>query len=518
MNFFLLLPFLTTFTSGLKNGQCAFPRGKALGGTSVINGMLYTRGSKEDFDHWGELGNYGWEYDEHVLPAFKKSEKAMLKHYHKPQFHNSSGLLGVEHNPYKTPIADIFIKGNKAMGLEEIDYNADENIGVAHLQTNTLKGRRHSAYKAFIKPALNRKNLHIMLNTRVTKVLIDSKTKIAQGVEFVRKKRRMVIKARKEVILSAGSFHSPQLLMLSGIGPKADLERIGVPLLQDLPVGKEMYDHISFPGLLFVTNLTNPRAQLFAIKNIIPMVSDYIRGEGFMTVANGVEALGFIKTPTSNSPSPRLPDVELILLSLVPNTDDGYAVKESERLQASIYDAVYKPLEGKSVFNFLIVLALFHPKSVGYLELKNRDPFNSPRFYANFFKEPEDVETLLEALKYTMQLIETEPFKKIGTKVHDIPIPSCASHGFGSDNYWRCAIRTFCVSLHHQVGTCKMGPSRDPTAVVSPELKVYGVKRLRVVDTSIIPESTTSHTNAASFMIGERAADFVKKDWKNSER
>ena len=512
---FVSVPSITNITTGLKNGQCAFPRGRALGGTSVINGMLYTRGSREDFENWVKLGNYGWDYNKYVLPAFKKSERAMLKHYHNPVYHNSSGLLSVEHNPFKTPIADIFIKGNKAMGLNEIDYNADENIGIAHLQANTLKGRRHSAYKAFIKPALHRKNLHIMLNTRVTKVLIDSNSKVAQGVELSRKNRRMIIKARKEVILSAGTFHSPQLLMLSGIGPKVELKRLGVPLLQDLPVGKEMYDHISFPGLLFKTNLTNPLAQLFSIKSMIPMAADYLRGEGFMTVANGVEALGFIKTPTSNSPSPRLPDVELILLTLVPQSDGGYAIEESERLQASIYDAVYKPLENESVYSFMIVLSLFHPKSVGYLELKDRNPFNSPRFYANFFKDAQDVETLLESLKYTLQLIETEPFKKINTKINDIPIPSCAIHGFGSDDYWRCAIRTFCVSLHHQVGTCKMGASSDPTAIVSPELKVYGVKRLRVVDTSIIPVSTTSHTNAASFMIGERAADFIKNDWEN---
>lgn len=479
----------------------------------MINGMLYTRGSKEDFDHWVELGNYGWDYDKYVLPAYKKHERAVLKYYHKSQYHNSSGELSVEHNAYKTPIADIFVEANKAMGLNVIDYNSDENIGVSHLQANTLKGRRHSAYKSFIEPVLGRKNLHIMLNTRATKVLINPKTKVAYGVEMYRKGRRISVTARKEVILSAGSFHSPQLLMLSGIGDKNDLKRLGVPVVQHLPVGKEMYDHISFPGMLFVTNLTNPRSEFFGPKNLISFISEYARGEGFMTVPNGVEALGFIKTPTSNSPHPRLPDVELILLALVPQTDNGYAVTTSEKLQPAIYDQVYRPLEGETTYSFLIVVELFHPKSVGYLELRDKNPFSSPKFYPNFFKEPEDVETVLEAVKYTMQLVQTEPFRKIGARIHNIPLPSCVQHGFGSDNYWRCAIRTFCVSLHHQVATCKMGPSSDPTAVVSPELKVYGIKRLRVVDTSIIPASTTSHTNAASFMIGERAADLIKSDW-----
>lgn len=179
--------------------------------------MLYTRGTKEDFDHWVELGNKGWDYDDYVLPAFKKSEAAQLKFFHKPEFHNTSGYLSVVHNRYQTVSAQAFIDGNKAMGLEEIDYNADQNVGVSHLQANTIRGKRQSAYKAFIEPFLKRKNLHIMLNTRVTKVLIDPVTRDTYGVEFLRKKRRHKIVSRREVILSAGSFHSPQLLQLSGM-------------------------------------------------------------------------------------------------------------------------------------------------------------------------------------------------------------------------------------------------------------------------------------------------------------
>lgn len=478
--------------------------------------MLYTRGFKEDFDEWVRAGNYGWNYYENVLPAFKKSEKARLKFYHKSFFHNSSGLLSVTHNVHQTAIPKLFIDANKQMGLDEIDYNADENIGVGYLQGNTLNGRRHSAYKAFIEPFLFRKNLHIMLNTRVTKVLIDQVTRIAYGVELLRKKRRQKFIARREVILSAGSFHSPQLLMLSGIGQRDDLRRIGVPLIQDLPVGKIMNDHVSFPGLLFRTNLTNPNAPLFDLQNMLSIFGGFLQGKGYGTVPNGVEALGFIQTPTNYAINPRLPNVELILLTLVPQTDNGHAVRESERMASWLYDSVYKPLEDETTFSFLIVLSLLHPKSVGYLELKDRNIFSAPKFYSNFFKEPEDVESILEAIKYTTYLINTEPFKKIGVTLHDIPIPTCAHFGFGSDDYWRCAIRTWCVSLHHQVSTCKMGSSEDPTAIVNPELKVYGVKKLRVIDTSIIPLPTSSHTNAASFMIGEIGADLIKKDWRRS--
>jgi choline dehydrogenase len=418
-----------------------FQSGKALGGTSVINGMLYTRGFKEDFDEWVNLGNYNWDYYETVLPAYKKSEKARLKFFHKHEFHNSSGLLSVSHNQYQTPIAQIFLDANKQIGLDEIDYNADENIGVAHLQANTQRGRRHSAYKSFIEPFLHRRNLHIMLNTRVTKVLIDQVTRVAYGVELLRKKKRQKIIARREVVLSAGTFHSAQLLMLSGIGPREDLERIGVPLVHDSPVGKEMYDHISFPGLLFTTNLTNPNAPLLHIKNMLKIMGGFFQGKGYGTVPNGVESLAFIQTPTFNAPNSRLPNMELILLTIVPQTDNGHAVRESERMSEWLYDSVYRPLEGETTYSFLIVLSLLHPKSVGYMTLRDRNIFSAPKFYSNFFKEPEDVESILEAIKYTLFLTNAEPFRSVDAKLHDIPIPTCAHLGFGSDDYWRCAIR-----------------------------------------------------------------------------
>lgn len=403
--------------------------------------MLYTRGFKEDFDEWVRLGNYNWGYYETVLPAFKKSEKARLKFYHKPEYHNSSGYLGVSHNPHQSPITKIFMDANKIMGLDEIDYNSDENIGVAHLQANTLKGRRHSAFKSFIEPFLYRRNLHIMLNTRVTRVLIDRVTRVAYGVELLRKKRRQKIIARREVILSAGTFHSPQLLMLSGIGPREDLEKIGVGVIHDSPVGKEMYDHISFPGLMFTTNLTNPGAPLLEIRNLVKMMGNFLHGKGYATVPNGVESLAFIQTPTFNAPNERLPNIELLLLTIVPQSDNGHAVRNSERMSDWLYDSVYRPLEGETTYSFLIVISLLHPKSVGYMKLRDRNIFSSPKLYSNFFKEPEDVESILEAIKYTLYLINTEPFRNINARLHNIPIPSCKHLNFGSDDYWRCAIR-----------------------------------------------------------------------------
>lgn len=494
---------------GIINQQVAYPRGKGLGGSSIINGMLYTRGAKSDFDRWASFGNKGWSYDE-ILPYFKKSERARLKFYNKPHFHNQNGLLSVKNNLFQSPLAGVFVKGNKLKGLKEIDYNSDEHIGVAYLQANTLNGTRHSAYRAFIEPVLKRKNLHIMLNTRVTKVLINPITKDAYGVEFLREGKRESEKilSKKEVILSAGTFHSPQLLMLSGVGQRNELKRIKVNMIKHLPVGEIMYDHVSFPGLVFTTNLT------FSFGNPFQVLREYIRGEGLLTTPLAVEALGYIKTNRSNRNDPNTPDVEIILVSSGPQVDGGIYYILGERVSQSLYNSVYGPLEGTQKMIFSLVIMLFHPKSVGKFEIRDGNPFSNPKLYTNYYRHSDDVETILDAIKYTLSLIETEPFKKINTKLHSIPFPNCAKFIFGSDDYWRCAIKTLPISLHHQVGTCRMGPTSDTMAIVSPELKVHGINKLRVADISVIPESTTSHTNAVSFMIGEKAAEMIKMVWK----
>lgn len=187
------------------------------------------------------------------------------------------------------------------------------------------------------------------------------------------------------------------------------------------------------------------------------------------------------------------------------------------RLTDEIYEAVFKPLERQNFDTFTVASMLFHPKSVGYMELKSSNIFHWPTFYHNFFKHPQDVETLLESIKRAIQITQAPSLKRLGVRIHDIPLPNCAHIHFASDDYWRCSIRTMSSTLHHQIATCKMGPKEDKTTVVSPELKVHGINKLRVVDTSIIPESITAHTNAASFMIGEKAADMIRRQWSSHE-
>ena len=499
----------------MEDQLCGFPRGKALGGSSVINYMIYNRGNPRDFNRWVEAGNYGWSYAD-VLPYFKKSERANLRGLENSTYHNRYGLLSVEDVPYRSKLVHAFVKGSKQLGYRQVDYNSATQVGTSYVQSTTLRGLRDSAARSFIDPILQeRQNLHILTTARVTKVLIDPKTMIAYGVEYVHNRKTFKVFVRKEVILSAGTFNSPQLLMLSGIGPKEQLNRINVPVLRDLQVGQNMYDHISHFGPTFIVNTTG--ASLNAEYLNLGHLKEVLSGYGILTTIGGVEALNFIKTKNSKEPAD-FPDAELIFVPGSLASDQGSGLRRGMRISQSLYDKVYKPLESTSIDHWSVMILLFHPKSKGYLELKDKNPFHWPRFYPNYFKHEDDVDTLLEAIKEAIRIAKSPAMQRLGARIHDVPLPNCAHLQFGSDDYWRCSIRTMSCTLHHQIGTCKMGPSTDPEAVVDPELRVHGVRRLRVVDTSIIPIPTTSHTNAASFMIGEKAADMIKKCWDSNNK
>lgn len=297
--------------------------------------------------------------------------------------------------------------------------------------------------------------------------------------------------------------------MLSGIGPAEELHRIGVPVLQHLPgVGRNMYDHMSHFGPTFVVNTT---AESLSINNIgIGPVKQFLFGQGFMTSIGGVEALNFVKTSNSDAP-PDLPDAELIFVSGSLASDLGSGLRKGMRITQQVYNTVFQPLE--NIDHWSVLVMGFHPKSRGHMELKDRNPFHWPRIYPNYFDHPDDVETILGGIKESIRIANSPAMQKLGTRLHDIPLPQCQHLHFGSDNYWRCSIRTLSCTLHHQVNSCRMGPTSDPTAVVDNKLRVYGIKHLRVADCSIVPQPITAHTNAVSFMIGEKLADMLKAKW-----
>ncbi|XP_067634951.1 glucose dehydrogenase [FAD, quinone]-like [Eurosta solidaginis] len=498
---------------GMNNNECALPRGKVLGGTSSINYMIYNRGNKRDFDRWAAAGNKGWSYAE-LLPYFLKSESANLEGLEHSPYHNHTGPLSVEDVQFRTPAAHAYVQGAQQAGHTLTDYNGESQMGVSYVQANTLRGRRHSAYRAYIEPIrYRRKNLHIVTLTRVTRILIDPITKRATGVELSYRNKFYKVHARKEVILSAGAFNSPQLLMLSGIGPADNLKAINVPLVKELPVGKLLYDHMCHFGPVFTVNTTRAMPSVSGINAAV--VKSFLLGSPrtMLSSIGGVEALTFLKVPSSKEPADT-PDVEIITVAGSLASDKSTGLKQGANFKDELYEQVYRPLEISKQDHFSFLIMQFHPKSVGRLWLHNRDPFEWPRINPKYFYNEEDVQFLLEGIKEAIRITETPAMHKLDTLMHSIPVPGCEQHQFSSDDYWRCSIRTLSYTLHHQVATCRMGPENDTTSVVNNELKVHGIQGLRVADTSIIPFPPTAHTNAASFMIGEKAADMIRAEWQ----
>lgn len=406
------------------------------------------------------------------------------------------------------------MEAGQALGVPTIDYNSPDELGFGKVQVTMAKGHRYSAAKAFLHYHKKRKNLHILPETTATKILIDPQTNTAYGVEFVRRNIKYTVTVRKEVIVSAGPIASPQLLMLSGVGPREHLNSLGIPVLNDLQVGRTLYDHICFPGLIFTLNTTNvsfSESRALEFRSVTAWLRD---GESIVSSPGGVEGIGYIKTQVSDDPED-VPDIELISIggSIVSDggPDGSKAVRKGMRIKEEVFNQAFGVIDNTDTWSAFPML--LHPKSAGYVELKNTNPFSHPRMVGNYLSDPRDVATFIAAIRYIEALANTEPFKKFGAQVHPAYYSICQGLIFDSDEYWECALRILTATLHHQIATCRMGPAGDPQAVVDPELRVHGMQRLRVVDSSVIPRTISAHTNAPAIMIGEKAADMIKATW-----
>ncbi|KAJ0175500.1 hypothetical protein K1T71_008659 [Dendrolimus kikuchii] len=496
---------------GSEEQRCYWPRGKALGGTSVTNFMLYTRGRPQDWDRIAAAGNYGWSHDD-ILKYYIKIERTEVKKYKNASYRGRDGPLTIENVPFRTGLVEAFLQAGRNLGHPTVDYNSPNELGFGYIQTTTNKGHRMSAAKAYLHPIKRRKNLHILTEARATKIIIEPTTKRAYAVEYIKDDIKHTVRCRREIVLSAGPIASPQLLMLSGVGPEDHLKILGIPVMSNRPVGRTLYDHISFPGVIFRLNTTN--ASLLEPKiATLPNLMQWLQfGDGLMTTPGAVEAIGYIKTAISDDPEP-VPDIELISMGGSFTLDAGGNIRKAWKITDKTYYTSYGSLSGLDTWSALPML--LHPKSKGYLELRDTNPLSHPKLYARYLTEPQDMATMIEAIKYIIKLGESEPFKKYGPVLHQAEFPSCQTYDFGSDAYWECALRTMVISLHHQVATCKMGTADDPSAVVDPELRVYGVEGLRVVDTSIIPMPISAHTSAPAYVIGEKGSDMIKNTWSN---
>lgn len=468
----------------LNNRKLYLPRGKTLGGCSATNAMAYVRGNHADYDHWESLGNNGWGYRD-VLDYFKKSELADYSNTIERDYHSDGGELQVSFaERFETPYANAFILAAQEMGFPvNIDYNGKSQYGFSKFQFNIKNGKRHSAKDAFLNPIRSRKNLTIQTGASVSKILI--KNDKAVGVSVNVKGTHVEFLADKEVIISAGAFGSPQLLMLSGIGSKTELKEHSIPLIHELEgVGKNLQDHLFYP----VSALSKTQKGLNhygSVSGQIKAFVDYaINKKGPFTIGP-LEAVGFLDIHRQSD----LPNFQFHFAPLHIGRDYDF----------DMYDIHQIP---KNEDGFTILPSLLQPKSRGAVKLGSRDPRQAPVIDPNFLSNEEDLESLLKGGQLAIELLQQSAFK---AHIKEIIMPA----NIHDEAYLKMHILKSVETIYHPVGTCKMG--HDELAVVDDQLRVHGIGGLRVVDASIMPKIVTGNTNAPVYMIAEKAADMILK-------
>ena len=462
---------------GLNGRSIDWPRGKVLGGSSSLNGLLYVRGQAEDYDRWRQMGNPGWGWDD-VLPLFKRVE---ANERGADAFHGDSGGLSVSNMRLQRPICDAWVAAAQNAGYPfNPDYNGATQEGVGYFQLTTRNGRRCSAAVAFLNPARNRPNLRIVTNAPAARVLFEGRR--AVGVAWTaRDGTPREVRARREVVVSGGAINSPQLLMLSGIGEPAQLRAHGIDVVHAAPeVGRNLQDHLQ-ARLVFKCNeptLNDEVRSLFDQARIALRYAMFRSGP--MTMAASL-AVGFFRT----GPHVATPDVQF---HVQPWSADS-------------------PGEGVHPFSaFTMSVCQLRPESRGEIRLAGPDPRAYPTIHPNYLSTETDCRTAVAGVNIARTIARHDPLAgKISAAFR--PSADLAMDDYEGTLDW---VRDNSVSIYHPTGTCRMGP--DPAAVVDPRLRVNGVEGLRVADCSIMPEIVSGNTNAPAIMIGEKAAEMILED------
>ena len=457
----------------LHDRRLFWPRGKTLGGSSSSNAMVYTRGHRWDYDHWAALGNRGWSYAE-LLPLFRRSQH---QERGPSDYHGVGGPLNVADLRQQGEISRVFIRAASQAGYPpNDDFNGAEQEGVGFYQVTQKDGQRCSSARAYLHPIRQRPNLTIATNALVSRILFEGKR--AVGVAYLDGSGQAVaVRAAREVVLAGGAINSPQLLLLSGVGPRAELEKHGIPVVHELPgVGQNLQDHLD----VIVAHRELRRASygfaLSFLPRLLKGLVDYFRHRrGFLT-SNLAEAGGFVKT----DPGQPLPNIQYHLTATILD-DHGRRIWHG--------------------YGYSLHACDLRPKSRGYLALNSADPHDPPLLQPDYLSHPDDLETLLAAVKTCRKILAAPAFD--GYRGKEL-FPGEAVQ---SDDELREFIRRRAETIYHPVGTCKMG--NDSLAVVDDQLRVHGLSGLRVADASIMPTLIGGNTNAPTMVIGEKAAELI---------
>jgi choline dehydrogenase-like flavoprotein len=460
---------------GLNGRSIEWPRGKVLGGSSSLNGLLYVRGQPQDYDRWAQMGNRGWAWED-VLPLFKRSEK---NERGADEYHGEQGNLSVSNMRIQRPITDAWVAAAQAAGYKfNPDYNGADQEGVGFFQLTARNGRRCSSAVAFLNPVKDRKNLSIITHAQVEKIEISDKR--ATGVTYKDRSGKLhTVTARQEIILSGGAINSPQLLMLSGIGEAAQLQQHGIDVIADLPgVGKNMQDHLQ-ARLVYKCNEPTLNDEVGSLIGQAKIGLKYLMFRaGPMTMAASL-ATGFMKTREDLE----TPDIQFHVQPL----------------------SAENPGKGADKFSaFTMSVCQLRPESKGEIRLNGKDGRTYPKIIPNYLSTETDCRTIVDGVNIARKIARHAPLtSKISEEYRphaDLPMDD-----YDATLDWA---RSNTASIYHPTGTCKMG--QDKMAVVDEQLRVHGIAGLRVADCSIMPEIVSGNTNAPAIMIGEKASDLIR--------
>ncbi|CAH2041933.1 unnamed protein product, partial [Iphiclides podalirius] len=488
-------------------GACEVRTGKVLGGSSVTNDMKYTRGHKKDYDEWhstGEMGSLDWKF-ENLLEHFKTSEdNGDYDVLMNSLYHSRGGEMRVQRFKHADRFVEMFSAAFGEMGLRALDINTNIPEAIVVNQFTIFNHTRLSTNSAFLKPVRHRKNLVVITGVTVTRIVINKQENSVEGVVYESEKgKEHPAFAKREIILAGGAVNNVRLLHLSGIGPKAELRKHNITLLHELPVGSHYQDQVTTGGLAFAINDVAPVNEDVIIKDF----KTWFQSRSGPLASRGINQLSaFLQLYENNN---NAPDVEFSF--------EGNFVRSDKFLLTNVsVHAIEEYNAPLPYYNMIIIYpVLLKPKSKGKVTLNKRNPkYGRPVIQANFLKEPEDLDTLVDSIDIALQLLDTKELKKADIRFAPIDLFPCDK--LRNRDQWNCIARHYTKAMNNPIGTCRMG-GNSTNSVVNYQLRVHGIEGLRIIDASVMPTHVRGGIYAPTVMIAEKGAKLIKNDWKENK-